>query len=179
MGFPEWLYTIDILFIVLVIFFAAGGLRRGLSGELAHMLTLLIMLCVVCFFYPAMLRGTIHRWPFVPVAVVQISLIVSLIMSALLFFFLLRAVLKRLFKAGLDVPLDHLTGLFAGALRGAVTGVALMAALSLLAGEKVHLALSERSVVGNWVCTRLTPWLQPRLMELPVFDRGEAARPSA
>ena len=173
MIFPDWLYTVDILFCAFVVFSAVGGLRRGLSGELAHIMTLAVMLGTVCFFYPSLARAAARFWPHLPSAAVQTALIVSLVLAAFLLFCTVRALFKQLFKARMDAGFDHLGGIVIGALRGAVTGVAVMAALSLLPVERLYQTLSEKSVVGGWVCHTLTPWLQPRLLDLPVFERGE------
>lgn len=172
MNFPDWLYTIDILFVAFVFFSAMRGLRRGLSGELAHILTLIIMLGVICFLYPSLSRAAARIWSYLPAAAVQTALIIVMVLAAFLLFCMVRAMFKQLFKARMDVASDHLAGGGVGALRGAVIGVALISALSLLPGERLHQTLSEKSVVGGWVCNRLTPWLHPRLLELPVFDRG-------
>lgn len=49
MWFPEVVYTIDILFIAFVLFFSIRGVWNGLSGELAHAVTLAVLLIGVCF----------------------------------------------------------------------------------------------------------------------------------
>ncbi len=173
MNFPDWLYTIDILFFGFVLFSAVRGLRRGLSGELAHILTVIIMLSVICFLYPSLSQGAARIWSYLPTAAVQTALIIVMVLTAFLLFCTVRAMFKQLFKARMDAAVDHMSGCGVGALRGAVIGLAVISALSLLPSERLYETLSEKSVVGGWVCNTLTPWLHPRLLELPVFDREE------
>jgi len=175
MNFPDWLYTIDILFFAFVFFSAVRGFRRGLSGELAHILTVIIMLSVVCFLYPFLLQAAARIWSYVPAAAVQTALIIVMGLMAVLLFCTVRAMFKQLFKARMDAAGDHMAGCGIGALRGVMIGAVIISALSMLPSERLHQTLSEKSVVGGWVCNTLTPWLYPRLFELPVFDQGEDA----
>ena len=173
MNFPEMLYTIDILFAVFVFLFAAYGFRRGLSGELASVLTLLVLLCGLCFAYPAFNQFAAQTWVDLSPVLIQIVVSLVLFLISFLLYFLIRILLKRILKTALSDWVDKIAGCFAGLLRGALIGISLLAALSLLPSERLYEALSEKSAVGGWVCNTLTPWAHPRLMELPIFDRGE------
>ncbi len=173
MNVPEMIYTIDILFAVFVIVFAACGLRRGLSGELASVLTLLVLLCGLCFAYPAFNQFAAQTWVDLSPVLIQIVVLLVLFLISFVLYFLIRVLLNRIFKTALSDGVDKIMGCFAGLLRGLLIGLTLLAALSLLPSERLYEVLSEKSAVGGWVCNTLTPWAHPRLMELPVFDRGE------
>ena len=173
MNIPEMLYTIDILFAVFVFFFAAGGLRRGLSGELASVLTLVVLLFGLCFTYPAFNQFAAQRWVDLSPVLIQVVVLLVLFLISFLLYFLIHVLLKRILKSALSEGVDKVAGFFAGLLHGALVGITLLAALSLLPNERLYEALSEKSVVGGWVCNTLTPWAHPRLMELPVFDQEE------
>ncbi len=173
MNFPEMLYTIDILFAVFVFLFAAGGLLRRLSGELARVLALLVLLFGLCFAYPAFNQFAAQTWVDLSPVLIQGVVLLVLFLISFLLYFLIRVLLKRIFKTALSDGVDKVAGCVAGLLRGLLVGITLLAALSLLPNERLYEALSEKSVVGAWVCNTLTPWAHPRLMELPIFDRGE------
>jgi uncharacterized membrane protein required for colicin V production len=178
MNFPEWFYTMDIVFAVLVLLFAVWGTRHGLAGEAAHVLTLTAVLYSLCFFFPQMVRGASSYWRGLPVAAVRIGVPVVVLLAAILFFFLVRAVLNRLLKKKLGEKADKIAGGTAGALRGALTGIALMtAAVSLFPDGALYQTISQKSSVGGWVCNTLMPWLQPRIMEMPFFNRGSGPEP--
>jgi len=164
MNFPEMLYTIDILFAVFVFLFAAGGLRRGLSGELASVLTLLVLLCGLCFAYPAFNQFAAQTWVDLSPVLIQVVVLLVLFLISFALYFLIRVLLKRILKTALSDRVDKIAGCFAGLLRGALVGITLLAALSLLPSEALYAKLSEKSVIAGWVCNTLTPWAHPRLI---------------
>ena len=173
MNFPDVLYTIDILFAVFVLFFAVSGFRRGLSGELASVLALLILLCGLCFAYPAFNQFAAQIWVDLSPMLIHVVVLLILFLASLLLYFLIRKLLGRILKSTLSERVDKVAGCVAGLLRGTLIGITLLAALSLLPSERLYESLSEKSVLGGWVCNTLTPWAHPRLMELPIFDQEE------
>ena len=173
MSFPESFYTIDIVFAVIVLFFAANGLRRGLSGELAGVLTLLLLFGGLFFCYPSLTNLAARNWEALSPVLAQVAVFLILLMVSVLLFVLIRALLARFLKERLGKVADKFSGTAVGVLRGGLVGVSLLALLSLLPSETVYTALSEKSEVGRWVCERLTPGLHPRLIELPIFDQKE------
>jgi uncharacterized membrane protein required for colicin V production len=179
MNFPEWLYTIDILFLVFVIFSTVSGLRRGLSGELAHVLTLIGLLAGFCFFFPQLVQMAAHRWESLSPWIIQTAVAGVLLLAAFLIFCLIRMVFKLLLKSRMGEVTDKITGAGIGLLRGALTGLAILAALSLVPNARLYQTISEKSVVGGWVCSTLKPWLYPRIIELPVFNhwKNESVQP--
>ena len=173
MSFPETFYTIDVLFGLFVLFFGVVGLFRGLSGELARLLAFVFLLCGFAFFYPSLTQLAAHNWNALPPVAVQVIVGLILWLSGLLLFFALRVLLKKFLKERIPRLADQVFGSALGLLFGVLIGLSVFSALSLFPHERVYRMLSEKSVVGGWVCERLTPWLYPRLMELPVFDHEE------
>ncbi len=169
MWFPEMLYTMDVLFIVFVLIFAVGGTKRGLSGELAHVVTLLALLACFCFFYPQIMQMVANAWHTLPEPVLQIIVPLALVLAALLFFVLARALLKHLLKSKVDGTFDKIAGGLTGALRGALLGLAVLAGLSLIPSDALYRVLSEKSSIGGWACNTLTPWAQSHMVDLPVL----------
>lgn len=173
MSFPETFYTIDVLFGLFVLLFGFAGLLRGLSGELARLLGFLFLLSGFCFFYPTLTQLAAQHWGTLSPVAVQVIVGLILLLIGLLVFFALRVVLTVLFRQLFKGVVDRLFGGLFGLLFGALLGLSVFSSLSLIPDEEVYRMLSEKSVVGAWVCERLAPWLYPRLMELPVFDREE------
>jgi hypothetical protein len=60
-----------------------------------------------------------------------------------------------------------------GMMSGALLGLCVLSVVSLVPDESVYRKLSEKSMIGAWVCERMTPWLHPKMMELPVFNGEE------
>ncbi len=169
MWFPEQLYTIDILFAVFVLLFVFSGIKHGLSGEIAHVVTLIALLIGVCFFYSQLTQLVSDHWRALSPLVVQIAVPVMLLLAAVLLFLLVRALFQQLLKSKLGESADKIAGGLAGALRGALLGLAVFSGVSLIPNESLYRTLSEKSSVGAWVCNTLTPWAQPRVMKLPVL----------
>lgn len=173
MIFPETFYTIDVLFGVFVLLFGFAGLLRGLSGELARLLGFIVLLVGFCFFYPSLAQLAARHWGALPPVAVQVIVGLVMLLAGFLVFFALRVVLKSLLHKLIHGVADKIAGALLGLLFGVLLGLSVFSSLSLIPDEEVYRMLSEKSVVGGWVCERLAPWLHPRLMELPVFDREE------
>lgn len=169
MGFPEQVYTIDILFLAFVLLFVFSGIKHGLSGELAHVITLTAVLAGICFFYPQLIDLATESWRALPETAVRIAVPLVMALAAVLLFFLVRVLLKQLLKSKLSEFSDKAVGGVVGVLRGALLGLVLFSGLSLIPSEALYRTLSEKSLIGAWVCNTLTPWAQPRIMELPVL----------
>jgi len=173
MNFPEMLYTIDILFVAFALLFLVVGLLRGFSGELASLLTLFVLLGAVCFSYPMLTQIAAELWTTLSPTAIQSLVLLVLVLVSVILFFLMHLLFRQMFKERMGMVFHRIAGGFVGLLRGGLLALCLMAALSLLPNEALYAKLSEKSVIGGWVCNVFTPWLHPRLMELPVFDREE------
>jgi len=173
MGFPDVLYTIDILFVAFALLFGVIGLLRGFSAELASLLTLFVLLGTLCFYFPALTQLAAKTWNTLPAAALQGVVLFALVLLSVILFFLMHWLFRQMVKERMGMVFHRIAGGFAGLLRGGLLALCFMAGLSLLPNEALHIRLSEQSLVGGWVCSRFTPWLYPRLMELPVFDQEE------
>ena len=173
MSFPDTFYTIDVLFGLFVLLFGVIGLLRGLADELARLLAFAFLLCGFAVFFPSLTQLAARNWNMLSPIAVQVVVGLVLWLSAMLLFFLLRFLLKKLFREQVRPLLNKISGTLVGLLSGALTGLSVLSVVSLVPDESVYRMLSEKSVVGGWVCERMTPWLHPRVMELPVFDREE------
>lgn len=173
MWFPESLYTIDILFAVFVVFFAVSGTRHGLAGELAHVITLATLLAGFCFFYPQLTRVASDYWSVLSPAMVKIVAPILLLLVAVLIFFVARMLFKQLLKDKLGESADKISGGLVGTLRGVMMGLVVFVGLSLVPNDSLYQSISRKSSIGGWACSTLTPWLQPRITELPVLKDVE------
>jgi uncharacterized membrane protein required for colicin V production len=173
MSMPETIYTLDVLFGAFVVMFGVAGLLRGLAGELARLITLLVFLTGVCFFYPALLGLATYQWRTLPPAAVQTVTTVVVVLSSVLVYALLRVIFQQVFKEQVGKFFDRMFGAMVGMVFGLLVGLSVLCAVSLMPQDRPYRILSENSAIGSWVCVRLTPWLYPRLMEMPVFDQEE------
>ncbi|MBM4153264.1 MAG: hypothetical protein FJ220_07065 [Kiritimatiellaceae bacterium] len=176
MGFPEWLYTIDILFVVFVFVFVCSGIKLGLSGELAHVVTLVVLLiCLFCF-YSQLIHVVSDTWPGLEPQAAGVVTLCLLIVAAALLFLLLQVIFKSMLKNKMGESSEKFFGAVAGGFRGALIGVIVMSALSVVASESLYQTLSEKSLVGGWVCKTVAPWADPyreQITELKEKVSGE------
>ncbi|HNX52966.1 MAG TPA: CvpA family protein [Pontiellaceae bacterium] len=170
MWFPEMLYTIDILFVLFVLFFAVRGVWNGLSGELANVVTLLALLTGFCFFYPQLENLAKDHWN-LPAAALRFIVPAVLILASVLLFVLLRILFRQMLKDLADTNADKVGGVLVGMLRGILLGLTVFVGLSLMPNDALYRVLSEKSAIGGWVCNTLTPWASPRIGELPVLKK--------
>ncbi|MCC7300988.1 MAG: CvpA family protein [Verrucomicrobia bacterium] len=175
MWFPEMFYTIDILFVLFVLFFAVRGVWNGLSGELAHVLTLLALLAGFCFFYPQLTELAENYWK-LPENVLRFLVPTVLILAAVLVFVLLRALFKQMLKEKAGTNADKVGGVLVGILRGILLGLTVFVGLSMISNDSLYRVLSEKSSIGGWVCDTLTPWARPRFGELPALKKDMQKR---
>jgi hypothetical protein len=82
------------------------------------------------------------------------------------------AVLVVFLRGRWSVP-DKVPGAIAIAKRGWVDPSSALSLVTMIPHEGVYKTLSEKTRVGGWVCDTLTPWLHPKVMELPIFDQEE------
>ncbi len=151
MSLPETIYTLDVLFCAFVLLFGVAGMLRGLPGELARLLTLVGLLCGICFFYPALTRLAAQQWPDFSTPVIQTVTAAALLLGAILFYVLLRAILQRALKEQIGAFFDRFFGALIGMIFGLLVGLSVLCAVSLLPQERPYEILSEKSVIGSWV----------------------------
>jgi uncharacterized membrane protein required for colicin V production len=174
MQFPEWLYTIDILFGAVVIVFVLRGLRNRLSGELARLFTLIVLLAAVRVMFAPLLARALEAWTVMPPAVVKTVVPTLFLLAGLFLFLLLRSVFQGLFKDKLGELVDKITGALVGAVRGALIGIVIVGGLLTLPDDALYNALTGKSKIGAWVCDTVLPWFESD--ESPEFvppDNGE------
>jgi len=173
MNIPAWLHMIDLLFVVFVLLFAVNGLRRGFSGELASLLALLVLWGGFHFLFPFWSSFFFRHGSDQAFKIIQICVgLVFLLITIFLFAWIRRGVRRLLEKVARGF-MNRVMDVAFGALRGLLIGVGIMVMLSLWSSEKIETALTERSVIGNWVCNTFTPWLTPRLTKFSISERSE------
>lgn len=173
MDIPDTIYTLDVLFGAFVVLFGVAGLFRGFAGGLSRLLTLILLLAGVCFFYPTLTELVAEQWPVLEPPAVKAAALTVLCLGAFLFYALLKAILERALKEQIGAFLNRAFGALMGLVFGVIIGLSIFCGISLLPQDRPYRILSEKSTVGNWVCTTLTPWVYPRLMDTPFFKGME------
>ena len=173
MSIPDTFYTIDIVFCALVLLFGGIGVWRGFSEELSRLLSISFLLFGFCFLYPPVTQMAVQKWDAIPGGLIQIILGLFFFFSSMGIFLLLRVLFKRFLKEVLHPVTDKVIGMLSGFLFGMLIGVSMLSLMTMIPHEGLYQSLSKKSLVGGWVCETLTPWLHPKMMELPIFDQEE------
>ena len=124
-------------------------------------------------FFPSLTQLAARKWSALPPIAIQVVIGLILLLSALLLFLGLRFLLRKMLSEQIAGVADKLFGALMGMMSGALLGLCVLSVVSLVPNESVYRRLSEKSMIGAWVCERLTPWLHPKMMELPVFNGEE------
>jgi len=182
MQFPVSIYIIDIFFVLMALLASVQGARRGFSGELARIITLVVFLVGGLFFYPLLVKSILLLYgehvdaaePSLTMRImVHAPLLLMLLAGGFFFFVLLRTMLKRIMTAQFGEANDKTFGFLTGLVRGVLLGLAVLTALSMVSSDYLHTQLNEHSYTGRLVCHHITSYVQPRLMELPLFEEQD------
>ena len=152
--------VVDICAFALLVLGILVGLRRGLSGEVANLLSL-----VVGF----MAGVTAHRlfdagWPapagragLHAVAGVVVALVAGTVAMALA-----RFVCKRLIRIVIEEESDRVWGAVVGGLRSAIFVLAIFIVMNLLPNERANRWFGETSLIGQQV-VRFMPCVEEKI----------------
>lgn len=179
MNFPETFYTVDVLFGIFVVLFAVSGLLRGGADEVARLLTLIILLTVFGRCYPYLAQATVRGLDMISHKAAYVLAGVVLLAIGILLFIGLKMLLVLWFDHVVGCLFwDRTIGAVAGLLIGTLLGLSVLCSMSLFGSTRLYSVLSERSLIGRWVCGSLTPKVYPSLLKLPAFSNGELEVPA-
>ncbi|MDA0322908.1 MAG: CvpA family protein [Verrucomicrobia bacterium] len=145
---PQGFHLVDAIILVAVLIGAIQGLRHGLSGELAHVISVAAMLLVgwralaplsALITEFTRLNDTYAR----PVAFVGACVVVLLAMS------LLRTILKGVMELHIKPGFDRWGGLIAGAVKFGAIAAAVLYLMMMSPSEYLVRLASHESAVGR------------------------------
>lgn len=171
--------TIDIILTALLAVGLLRGILRGLSGELASLISLVVAGIVGWRLYPPLGMYLTESTRMTPLQADTVSFLVLLV-GALILLWALRIVLKHLMEFTFKGLLERLGGGLIGLLRYAVLLSALILLVHLFGQGTVHRLVAEESFIGRHVGARLVPlydnWAQDH-PSWPRRDDGEQETP--
>lgn len=160
---PDWLSFVDVAFLGVALLFAWGGFQKGFAGQMAHILTFLIMGGFLFFAYPAIYNylATIFR----NLEEAYLMWLLLICMAALTFgvFVLSTKMLASLLKTQISDRSDHAYGFMLGCIRGALVALFAMIFIVMLGPPRFYDSFRVKSYIGKQVCYNLVPRIQPHL----------------
>lgn len=157
---------VDAAVLLLLIGGVVGGMRRGLSGELARVLIAAGCIAVVYRFSRPVADWLGTRYGTEP-HLSHLASLVLLLLASYLGLTLVRIVLAALFSFSFKGRTERIGGGICGLLRSGFVVVLLLLLLSLLPHESIQRWVTEESRVGRWVTARAYPWYQRLAEQVP------------
>jgi uncharacterized membrane protein required for colicin V production len=168
---PDWLSWIDVAFAGVALLFAWGGFQKGFAGQVAHILTFVIMGVALFFAYPAIFEYFSRIFRSVSQIYLMWLILAGLLILAIGIFLLFTKLLARMLKTQISERSDAAYGLLLGLVRGLLVALFGMIFLVMLdSSGKNYDACRSKSYVGKLVCYELVPRIQPRLA--PALERN-------
>ena len=172
MTFSNIFTAVDVGALVLVLWEFLWGLKRGLSGELARLISTLITLVAGLRFYPALGRLLADNTRLAENReLAQAVAFLLIVVCFALLFLTLRLVLRLLMVVKFNEKIDRSGGGLAGLLRGALMVILCVYAIGLWPHEYLRDVVRKQSAVGQAVF-RHAPWAIEKLNAIRWLDVG-------
>ena len=173
---PEWLSYVDVTFVVVALLFAWGGAQKGFAGQMAPILTFLIMAPILYFAYPAIYEALGDFFRRVDAGMLMWLLLVGVVALAVGVFSLFSKLLAKLLELQISPRSDTTYGLILGLVRGAFTGLFIMTFLVMLGPSTFYESFGAKSYVGTLVCDELVPVIQPNFRKIANSGKIQGAK---
>ncbi len=151
------------------------GTLRGLSGELAGLMGLIIATVVAWYFYHPVGEFFAKTTELSPIQADTMALLV-IIVGALIVLALVSALLKQVMELTFRGLFDRFGGGLSGLLRYAAIMAAVLLLIAQFGGPGLRAAVERDSILGSRALDELIPWYEQmveRYPDLPAFSADE------
>ncbi len=150
------LSVIDIIALTIIGLGTIRGLIRGLSGELAGLISIVTSLCLGLYFYlPFGAWFSEHtrltKWPAHAVA------FAAIVVSAFIVMVILRLILRQLIKVVVNPKAERLGGLIAGFLSASILVITFFMTVNMFRDSNSDIIFGERSYIGALINKCIPP----------------------
>lgn len=157
---------VDAVALALLLAGLIGGIRRGLSGELARVMVALVCIFVVYHYtrpFAKWLQDHFHWEAHLALLGGVLALLLGAYIAATLIRMLLSTILNFAFKG----KLERIGGALAGLLRSAITVTLFLLLVSFIPNDTVHRVVNEESASGRLVSKYVSPWYDKMAEKMP------------
>jgi len=160
---------VDIAALVLLALGAFMGYRRGLSGELARLVSIVAAFILGILFYRPVGAwiGAHTRMEDRPAQAVAFMFTVGATLVAMV---LLRIILKRIMQVVFEEMTDKVGGAVAGLLRAGLTVAIIVMMVNTWPHDYLNRTFGEESVIGR-IVLKYVPILREKVEDMPVTDK--------
>ncbi len=154
---------VDTIAVALVLFGTVIGLQRRLSGELAHVISMIVALAVGLFARRPLGQWLLDHSRLSP-AVAQVVALVGVIVLAALAMAAVRIVLRKAMRVVFEEEVDKIGGAVAGFVRAALFVAIVFLVMNMIPHDGVNRIFGESSFLGR-IVSRYTPILEESIEE--------------
>jgi len=168
----DMLQTFNLVDIGALVVVAVGtfvGYRRGLSGELARLVSIVAAFVLGLFFFRPVGAWIVNHTRLEDRSAQAVAFMVT-IGAALVAMVLLRIVLKRVMQVVFEEMTDKVGGAIAGFVRAALTVAIIVMMVNTWPHDYLNRQFGEESVIGRLVL-KYVPILREKVEELPVSNK--------
>ncbi len=173
---PDWLSLIDVAFVTAAFLFAMGGFRQGFAGQVAHVITFLVLGVALFFAYPALFSYFGRVFRNLSETYMMWLILAGLFVLAVVFYTLLNKLLANVLKTQIADRADRAYGFTLGFIRGVFVALFAMTFLVILGPVKFYDSFRVKSQVGKVVCYEMVPRIQPHLTRGVLEERVNKLR---
>lgn len=174
------LTVVDWIFVAFVFGGLAGGVRRGLSGELARVLIAAGCIAAVIFLTRPLADALMARFEWAP-RLCFLSALLILLVGAYAILTIIRLALSAMFSFSFKGRTERIGGALCGLVRSGAVAILILLLLSLMPNDTMQAMITQESRIGRLVTARLHPLyeqLSEKVPELRVAPPEATADPS-
>ncbi len=168
---------VDALVAVFLVGGLVGGIRRGLSGELARMLIAAGCVAALVFYTRTVADALAARFPEWSTHATYLTAVAACLAGSYAALTAARLVLARILNFSFKGPLEKAGGAVFGLLRSGAVAALLLLLLSLLPNDTLRSMIAVESRAGSLVTTRLHPWYERLAEQVPELSPGDETPP--
>ena len=141
---------VDVIALAAIALGTVRGYFRGLSGELARVISLVAAFAIGLRFYEP-LAEQVMAYTRISGENAPVAAFIITVAAAIVCLFLMRFVLKRIMKVVIEERADKVGGVIAGLLRSVLVVLIVFLALNLWPNERLNRVFGEESLIGRVV----------------------------
>jgi uncharacterized membrane protein required for colicin V production len=170
---PNWFSFVDMVFLGVALLFAWGGSQKGFAGQMAHILTGLVMGGFLFFAYPAIYSYLSRVFRNLDEAYLMWLLLIGLAVLTFGVFALSSKLLASMLKTQISDRSDHVYGFMFGFIRGVLVALFAMIFIVMLGPPRFYDSFRGKSYIGKQVCYTLVPRIQPHLNRATLEEKAK------
>ena len=156
----------DIAALIFIVVSTLHGCFRGLSGELAHLVSVVVAFIFGLYFYQPFGSWLLENTRLTDQPARALAFLTT-ILVALVAMILLRFVLRRIMRIVFEEKIDKVAGCFAGFIRSSVIVIIIFLVMNLWPNEYLNRRCGEESVIGG-LLLKYVPSLREEAASPPV-----------